>query len=140
MRKTRAAVYRIVLLTSVSFALAIAFGPLYLRAFSQTPPPFAETQAGMNQQAQKDFDKADRAMNAVYKKLLLTLDANRQKKLKAAQRAWLAFRDADAAFVASEAEGGSMQPMVYSGALTKRTDDRTKQLQGYGFMKSGISE
>ncbi len=122
------------------FAL-VAGGAVWNRAAAQSEQtvPFAETQAGMNRQASKDFENADKAMNAAYKKLLPTLDANRQKKLKAAQRAWLIYRDADAAFVASEAEGGSMQPMVYSGALTERTIARTKQLQGYGFAKSGIS-
>lgn len=83
----------------------------------------------MNQQAYRDFVAADQAMNRAYKRLLAQLDKSRQAKLKTAQRTWLAFRDAHADFAASGFAGGSMQPMVYSGARAQTTMARTKQLQ-----------
>ena len=89
----------------------------------------AQSQHEMNQQAEADFNKADAELNRAYKKLLNGLDAESQKKLKAAQRAWLAFRDAQAEFAAdAEARGGSMQPMIYFGARAELTRERTKQL------------
>lgn len=56
------------------------------------PVPFAQTQAGMNQQAYRDFVAADQAMNRAYKRLLAQLDKSRQAK----------------------------QPMVYSGARAQK--------------------
>ena len=59
----------------------------------QQPCANPQTQSAMNQCAMEEFKKADAEMNKVYQQLLLKTD--RQEKLKAAQRAWVAFRDAD---------------------------------------------
>ena len=90
----------------------------------------AQSQHEMNRQAEADFEKADAELNRVYKKTLSDLDAEGQKKLKAAQRAWIAFRDTQAEFDAdSEARGGSMYPMIYYGGLARLTRERIKQLR-----------
>jgi uncharacterized protein YecT (DUF1311 family) len=59
----------------------------------------AQTQAAMNAQVRAEFAKADAALNKTYDALLAKLpDAEGKEKLKQSQRAWLAFRDAEAAF------------------------------------------
>ncbi|MDB6173636.1 MAG: hypothetical protein JWL59_2947 [Chthoniobacteraceae bacterium] len=88
-----------------------------------------QSQSEMNLQAQKDFEKADAKLNSVYKKLIAALDAGGQAKLKAAQRAWIAFRDAEAEFQAdAEARGGSMAPLIRAATAEELTKKRTEQL------------
>ena len=73
----------------------------------------AQSQAEMNRQAAKDFHKADAELNSAYAALMAKLpDAEGKEKLKESQRAWIAFRDAEAAFVAEQARGGSMAPTI----------------------------
>ena len=70
----------------------------------------AQTQAAMNAQARAEFEKADAELNKTYEALLAKLpDAEGKEKLKHSQRAWLAFRDAEAAFAAG---GGTMAPTL----------------------------
>ena len=53
----------------------------------------------MTRQAAKDFEKVDGERNRTYEALLAKLpDAEGKEKLKQSQRAWLAFRDPEAAF------------------------------------------
>ena len=68
----------------------------------------AQSQAEMNHQAAKDFEKADAELNSAYAALMAKLpDAEGKEKLKESQRAWIAFRDAEAAFAADQVCGGS---------------------------------
>jgi uncharacterized protein YecT (DUF1311 family) len=101
-----------------------------LAALAISGSAVAQSQHEMNRQAEADFEKADAELNRAYKKTLSDLDADGQKKLKATQRAWIAFRDAQAEFDAdSEARGGSMYTMIYYGDLARLTRDRIKQLR-----------
>ena len=101
---------------------------LVLSVFASTSL-FAQSQQEMNFQAERDAAKADKALNVVYKKLLASVDDEGAKLLKDSQRAWIAFRDAEAKFAADEARGGSMAPMLYSGTLSRLTEERVKQLK-----------
>jgi uncharacterized protein YecT (DUF1311 family) len=90
----------------------------------------AQTQAAMNPQTRAEFVKADAELNKTYGALLTKLpDAESKQKLKEAQRAWLVFRDAEAAFVADQARGGSMAPTIRYGTMTELTQQRIKQLK-----------
>ncbi|MDB6120333.1 MAG: hypothetical protein JWO08_4114 [Verrucomicrobiaceae bacterium] len=80
-------------------------------------------------EAASNAAKADKALNQAYRELLATLDPDGAKLLKESQRAWIAYRDAEAKFAADEARGGSMAPMLFSGALGYLTDERTKHLK-----------
>ena len=72
------------------------------------PQIHAQTQAAMNAQVRAEFEQADAELNKTYEALLAKLpDAESKQKLKESQRAWLAFRDAEAAFAADQARGGS---------------------------------
>jgi uncharacterized protein YecT (DUF1311 family) len=98
--------------------------PLFIAAMQVQ----AQTQAAMN--AQAEFEKADAEHNKTYEALLTKLpDAASKQKLKESQRAWLAFRDAEAAFAADEARGGSMAPTLRYATMTELTQQRIKQLK-----------
>jgi uncharacterized protein YecT (DUF1311 family) len=87
----------------------------------------AQTQAAMNAQARAEFEQVDAELNKTYEALLTKLaDAESKEKLKQSQRAWLAFRDAEAAFVADRTRGGSMAPTVRYETMTKLTQQRIK--------------
>ena len=89
----------------------------------------APNQNEMNRCAYEEYQKADAELNKVYRQLQPKLVAGHDEKLKAAQRAWLAFRDAHCECESFAFEGGSMQPFLRSSCLEQATRDRTKQLQ-----------
>jgi len=89
----------------------------------------AQTQYELNRQAAEDHRKADEQMNRVYQELQKTLDPEGQKLLRASQRAWLKFRDAEAKFAADEWRGGSASPLLYHGAHESLTQQRIRQLE-----------
>ena len=105
------------------------FFALLLLALSAAPA-FAQNQFEMNREAEASFTKADAELNRVYAKVIATLDDEGRAKLKAAQRAWVAFRDAQADFeMDSEARGGSMAPMIHAGVRASVTKARIAQLK-----------
>lgn len=106
----------------VPFCLAlIVAAPVALRAQSQQE---------MNAQAAAEFTKADKELNEVYAKVLANLDDQAKENLKKSQRAWVAWRDAEAAFRAdAEARGGSMWPLIHEGFRSRLTKERVKGLK-----------
>jgi uncharacterized protein YecT (DUF1311 family) len=109
----------------ISLALLIAA----LVAFP-TSHANAQSQAEMNRQAAKDFHKADAERNSTYAALMAKLpDAESKRKLKESQRAWIAFRDAEAAFAADQFRGGSAAPVLRWTSMTETTEQRIKQLK-----------
>ena len=93
----------------------------------------AMDQSTMNACADQSFKKADAELNTVYKKLQSRKndDAEAAKLLIAAERAWVAFRDAECEFDAADNLGGSIYPMIYSGCLERLTQARIDQLNRY---------
>ena len=63
------------------------------------------TQSDMNECAGTEYRAADAELNKVYKQLMATGDEPFRKRLQAAQRAWLAFRDAHLAATYPPEEG-----------------------------------
>jgi len=95
-------------------------------------PAHAQSQQDMNGEARKGFKKADAELNTIYKKVVALLpDEKAVELLRKAQRAWVAFRDADAAFHADEMRGGSAAPLLFYGQQTQLTKLRIKHLQRY---------
>jgi uncharacterized protein YecT (DUF1311 family) len=90
--------------------------------------PEAHTQLDMSRCADAQYRKADAELNRVYQQLVRASGGS-DAKLKAAQLAWLKFRDAECDYEASQYEGGSMKPMVYSFCLGGVTAARTNQLR-----------
>jgi uncharacterized protein YecT (DUF1311 family) len=93
----------------------------------------AVDQPTMNACADQSFKKADAELNAVYKKLHNRKmdDDQAGKLLIAAERAWVAFRDAECEFDAADNIGGTIYPMIYSGCLERLTKARIEQLDRY---------
>ena len=91
----------------------------------------AQTQSEMNQQAYADFKKADAALNKIYAQVLAKLDEEGQTKLKAAQRAWVVFRDAQAELDADFMRGGTAAPTLHAGSLADTTRQRTQALKDF---------
>lgn len=97
------------------------------------------TQMEMNQCAADDYAKADKALNDVWKALMAKEKENKAytNKLREAQRAWIAFRDAEVAAMYACAEEnprfcwGSMYPLLYNTELATLTEARTKTLKSY---------
>tara|TARA_B100000927_G_C16047173_1_gene301539 strand:+ start:27 stop:389 length:363 start_codon:yes stop_codon:yes gene_type:complete len=95
-------------------------------------PAQAQSQQEMNAQARKDFKRADTELDTVYRKVIALLpDEKSVELLRKAQRAWVAFRDANAAFHADEWRGGSAAPLLFYGQQTQLTKSRLKHLQRY---------
>ena len=102
-------------------------------------------QIEMNACAAIDFEVADAELNAEYRRSIeqarladrediepLPGDdrPGNEATLREAQRAWVAFRDAQCRFEGYEARGGSMEPMLYDGCRATLTRARTRQLAG----------
>ena len=102
-----------------------------------------EAQQDMNFCANSDFQRADVDLNREYRAAIAAAQVGDREidrrydqqptgeaMLRAAQRAWVAFRDAQCAFEANgEARGGSMEPMLYDGCRTQLTRARIAQLR-----------
>ena len=93
-----------------------------------------------NQCADEAFQKADKEMNAVWPKLVasaeqsdLNDDATRKHHYKkmviAAQRAWLAYRDADCQLGEFIMEGGSGSGPIIGNCRAYLTEERVKKLK-----------
>ena len=89
----------------------------------------ATTQADLNDCAAQSFTKSDTALNGLYREIMQRLgkDSAEARQLVAAQRAWIAFRDAECSFAASGVAGGSIYPMTVVNCrdmlTSKRIDD-----------------
>lgn len=93
----------------------------------QAEPELNQNQ--LNQQAEDNFRKSDAELNRVYKALLKKLTPETKEKLVQSQLLWVKFRDSEASARASEFEGGSMAPMIYSGSRNHTTKARVADLK-----------
>lgn len=94
----------------------------------------AMDQATMNECAGKSLAAADKKLNDAYRQIegRLKDDAAGKKLLIAAQRAWVAFRDAECNFQGGPRDmAGSMYPMVVAGCQEELTNSRLKDFEGY---------
>lgn len=97
----------------------------------------ASTQADINQCAAADYQKVDVQLNKAYREVYSKADATQVPQLKAAQNAWIKFRDADCSFQTSSARGGSMYASVLAGCLEAKTSARTEELSALLHCKEG---
>lgn len=89
----------------------------------------AQTQAEMTEQAGMQAEFAEEALQSV---LLLASeklpDDEAKELLNAAQTAWVAFRDAEAAAMADEMRGGTAYSMLFLGTKARLTKERIGQI------------
>ena len=118
---------------NITVVLCLLFALQVSPATAQTkkdPCANAQTQVEMNECQGREYKKADAALNVVYKQLMAKIDDEGERtSLKAAQQAWIKFRDADCEFESYQNKGGTIYPLVYSGCLTVHTQERRKQLR-----------
>jgi len=126
--------------------LTIAAGLLLLAQAGDAEPDQVcddpQTQLALNTCAGMDFERADERLNDQWRETaahIRTLDAGidrdedsqpgHYETLLAAQRAWLAYRDAQCRGEGFVARGGSMQPMLVSHCKAYLTELRIEQLR-----------
>jgi uncharacterized protein YecT (DUF1311 family) len=88
---------------------------------------------GMRESLNQAREKWDAEMNACYKRLLAKLPAEKQGILRDAQRAWLAFRDADGKAIGAlvSSRQGTMFQLLGTDYTYQRVRDRALQLLAY---------
>jgi uncharacterized protein YecT (DUF1311 family) len=93
----------------------------------------AQSQRQMDADACAQAKAADAELNRVYKDVVARLakDAKLGDRLKTAQRAWVAFRDAQLTLLwpGDDPGQGSVAPTCACGASQELTEERTKQLK-----------
>ncbi len=103
--------------------------PLLLLSVLPLKVASAQSQSQMNREEYARFEKADANLNKIYAQVLATLDAEGKAKLRAAQRTWVAFRDAQADLEADLMRGGSAAPLLHSGSMKVNTERRIADLK-----------
>ena len=113
--------------------LLLALAPLLLAPLAQAYECNNTTQTDMSLCANFQHKAADKELNALYQQINQRLkdQPHSKKLLVSAQRAWVAFRDAECSFAASGVEGGSVYPMIYSGCLADLTEKRVAAFKSY---------
>jgi uncharacterized protein YecT (DUF1311 family) len=95
----------------------------------KTPCDASATQSDLNQCAGDDFQKADARLNRIYANLVKQMEGPAVQKLKAAERAWIQYRDLHCEAARYEYEGGSMSPMVFAQCMATTTEHRIEDLK-----------
>lgn len=72
----------------------------------------------------------DAALNAAYRQVTAGMNARQRAGLREAQRAWIAFRDADCAS-RQDWEWGSMSTVAANFCVLRRTVERTIELENF---------
>lgn len=85
----------------------------------------AETQLEMNRCAAADYRAADERLNAAWDEL----PEEARARLRPAQRAWTAYRDAECDARGEAYVGGSIRPLVEANCLAELTAARTEDLR-----------
>lgn len=90
----------------------------------------AQTQMDLNHCADREFHKADAALNQTYARLKArTAEPGSLKRLVDAEKAWLAYRDRECDFETEDSIGGSIRPMEMAACYRDKTIARTAELK-----------
>ncbi len=93
----------------------------------------------MNACADKSFKASDAELNNLYKQIRHRLkdDPDATKLLVSAQKAWVAYRDAECAFSGSGASGGGIYPMLVAQCRGDVTRSRIQDFKRYMSCEEG---
>ena len=89
----------------------------------------ATSQAGLNECYGNEYKKQDELLNQTYLEAMKLATETQKPLLKAAQNAWIAYRDADCALMTSGADGATVAPMVHAQCMADKTRERTELLK-----------
>lgn len=89
-----------------------------------------DTQLQLDERYDKFYRSVDAELNDTYRKLAAKLakDADTMSLLKKAERAWIAYRDAECKFEINQTKGGSIYPLEWSNCLADKTIAHIKVL------------
>jgi uncharacterized protein YecT (DUF1311 family) len=129
-----------------ALAVIMVLGITGARAADAPPYPIIDcgkfsVQADLNQCNADNLQSADKALNKVYQALMAEQDdAAAKERLKAAERAWIVYRDRQCDFEAGPQEtGGSMWPTLVTGCLEYKTAERIRELMSLRTCTAGVS-
>ena len=115
----------------VTWVIAFILAP----AFNTSTGALSQSQSELNQAACESYKKADAQLNRIYNQILNDYagDKNFVEKMRVAERAWIAFRDAHVNSIYPDPDTrrayGSIHPMCYCALLEQLTNDRIKTLR-----------
>jgi tetratricopeptide (TPR) repeat protein len=114
----------------------VCFLSLTTLCFAQSDDPRQNTQSGMTEIAEEDYDKSEKEMNTMYAQILEEYkeDGNFIKKMKKSQEAWLKYRKAymNALYPGPSKEYfWSAYPMCWYLEAKKLTQTRINELKGW---------
>jgi uncharacterized protein YecT (DUF1311 family) len=101
--------------------------PAYNRCLAS---PDGQSTMGMIDCVGAELKIQDARLNAAYRKAMSGLNARQHDKLQAAQRAWLAFRDAECASLYDD-DWGTLSRVIASDCILSMTVKRTMDLEHY---------
>ncbi len=85
---------------------------------------------GMIECINQEFEVQDAALNAAYRALVADMTSDQKAGLKKAQRAWIAFRDADCRARYSP-DWGTFSNLTSNMCMVQRTVERTLELEAF---------
>lgn len=123
------------ILFAIGFSLGV-FVPLKQNSVqaNNVKSNFFPSQTDMNNQAYKEWKKADDELNKVYSQILKKYKDDKVfiAKFKKAELAWIKFKDAEIEAIYPDEDKsnyGSVYPMCVNGIATEMTQQRTKELK-----------
>lgn len=103
------------------------YSPAYSRCLAQ---PEGQSTAGMIDCIGAEFTVQDGKLNAQYRETLAGLNARQKAKLVAAERAWIAYRDAECASFQDE-DWGTLSRVTANTCMLDTTIARRMALEAY---------
>ncbi len=119
---------------SVALAQTLHTEPFYSKAYdrcmakAQASHGYPEREMGECNDA--EWKRRDASLNAAYLKALARVGVA-QDDLKAAERAWIAYRDADCAVYQNQGEFGTLGGVDAGRCMIDRTIERTEALKAF---------
>lgn len=104
------------------------YTPAYGRCMAQ---PAAKSTLGMLNCVAAETRVQDQRLNAGYARLMRSMTPDERQRLQAAQRAWIAYRDADCAARVDPVQWGSLSRIDGSLCTLNRTVERTFELETF---------
>lgn len=107
---------------------AMASGPAYSPAFESCMGASGGVTLAMIDCIGEEFTAQDRRLNTVYQQALAALPAPRRAAFARAQRAWVAFKEAECDFVL-DPDGGSLARIAANDCMLRMTATRADELE-----------
>jgi uncharacterized protein YecT (DUF1311 family) len=77
-----------------------------------------------------EYERQDERLNQLYQTLMSSLDYERRETLRAAQRAWIEFRDANCDFY-FDPQGGTSARLAANSCIMSETAERADELVSF---------